>query len=77
MISTIRRVVGLVALVLFMAGAALAHHSFAMFDHTKTLTLRGAVTKFQWTNPHAYIELDVTDPKGAVTHFSVDAPAST
>jgi len=63
--SIIRPVVGAVALVLLVAGSALAHHSFAMFDHTKTLTLRGAVTKFQWTNPHAYIELDVTDAKGA------------
>jgi len=70
--SIIRPVVGAVALVLLVAGSALAHHSFAMFDHTKTLTLRGAVTKFQWTNPHAYIELDVTDAKGAVTHYSIE-----
>jgi hypothetical protein len=50
----------------------LAHHSFAMFDHTRTVTLRGGVTKFQWTNPHAYIELDVRDAKGVVTHFSIE-----
>jgi hypothetical protein len=29
---------------------AAAHHSFAVFDHTRTLTIRGVVTKFQWTN---------------------------
>lgn len=59
-------------LVLLTAAPLLAHHSFAMFDHTRTLTLKGAVTKFQWTNPHAYIELDVPDAKGAMTHFSVE-----
>lgn len=59
-------------LVLLTAGAAAAHHSFAMFDHTRTLTLRGAVTRFQWTNPHAYLELDVPGAKGAVTHYSLE-----
>ena len=57
--------------VLLMAGPALAHHSFAMYDHTRTLTLKGTVTKFQWTNPHAYIELDVPDSNG-VKHFSIE-----
>ncbi len=51
---------------------SLAHHSFAMFDHERTLTLNGTVTKFQWTNPHAYIELDVAGANGAVTHFSIE-----
>ena len=38
---------------------ALAHHSFAMFDQKKIVTLEGTVHQFQWTNPHAFIELDV------------------
>ena len=56
------------------AGAvvAMAHHSFTMFDQTKQVTLSGTVTEFQWTNPHAFIELDVTDEKGAVKHWSVE-----
>lgn len=70
--TNVRSTVGIVTLVLGLAGSAFAHHSFAMFDHTKTLTLRGAVTRFQWTNPHAYIELDVPDAKGAMTHFSIE-----
>jgi len=41
------------------AAPALAHHSFAMFDQTKLMTLEGTVHEFQWTNPHAFIELDV------------------
>jgi hypothetical protein len=40
---------------------AAAHHSFAMFDQRKVLTLEGTVNQFQWTNPHAFIELDVTN----------------
>ena len=49
-----------------------AHHSFAMFDQTKPVTLTGTVTAFEWTNPHAYIEIDVTEAKGGVTHWSVE-----
>jgi len=37
------------------AGAALAHHSFAMYDGTKVVTLKGAVKNFQWTNPHVIV----------------------
>jgi len=72
MTSRVWKAAGLLSLVLAMAGAAMAHHSFAVYDHTKTLTLSGTVTKFQWTNPHAYIELDVPDAKGAVKHYSIE-----
>jgi hypothetical protein len=57
---------------LAIATPALAHHSFAMFDYTNRVTLMGTVTKFEWTNPHAYIELDVTDANGAVKHYSIE-----
>jgi hypothetical protein len=49
-----------------------AHHSFAMFDTTRRVTLSGTVTGFEWTNPHAYIELDVPDTNGGVKHWSVE-----
>jgi hypothetical protein len=62
----------LAAIILITAAAAEAHHSFAMYDHTRTLTLKGNVTKFQWTNPHAYLELDVKDAKGAVKHYTLE-----
>jgi len=51
---------------------ALAHHSFTMFDMTKSITLAGTVTEFQWTNPHTYIEIDVPDEKGVVKHWSIE-----
>jgi hypothetical protein len=66
-------VVGLLSsIVLTTAGPALAHHSFAVFDHTRTMAVTGTVTKFQWTNPHAFLELDVPDDKGNVQPFTVE-----
>ncbi len=53
------------------AAPALAHHSFAMFDQKKIVTLDGTVTQFQWTNPHAFIEMDVPNA-GKVTHWSIE-----
>ena len=45
------------------AGPALAHHSFSMFDHEKTMTLSGTVKEFEWTNPHAWLHIVATDEK--------------
>src|SRR5579872_6692784 len=44
------------------AAPAFAHHSFAMFDRQKNVTLSGAVKEFQWTNPHCWVQLVVKDP---------------
>jgi len=45
-------------------GTALAHHSFgAEFDQENPVVLDGTVTKFDWTNPHSRIHLDVVNPK--------------
>ena len=52
--------------------AASAHHSFAMFDHVHRVTLAGTVTRFQWTNPHVFIELDVPEANGQTKHFSIE-----
>ena len=46
-------------LVVMYATRLLAHHYFAMFDTGQQVSLTGVVTAFEWTNPHAYIELDV------------------
>ena len=54
------------------AAPAFAHHSFAMYDHSRTVTLKGEVTKFQWTNPHGYLELDIKQKDGTVRHFSCE-----
>jgi hypothetical protein len=54
------------------ASAALAHHSFAVFDRTKKVTLTGTVKDFQWTNPHAWIQVDVAGDKGQSTEWGVE-----
>jgi hypothetical protein len=50
---------------------ASAHHSFAMFDTAKRVTLAGTVTAFEWTNPHSYIEIDVEE-SGRAKHWSIE-----
>ena len=42
---------------------ASAHHSFAMFDATKEVTMSGTVKEFEWTNPHSWLRVTVNDPK--------------
>ena len=63
---------GVLGLLMVMTAPAVAHHSFAVFDHTRTLTIRGTVTKFQWTNPHGFLEVDVPQPDGTTKHFSIE-----
>jgi len=49
-----------------------AHHSFAMFDQAKEQTLEGTVKEFQWTNPHAWVQLLVKGPDGKVVEWSIE-----
>jgi hypothetical protein len=49
-----------------------AHHSFAMFDNTRSVTLHGKVTDYQWTNPHAYLSIDAEDGKGGTKHYVME-----
>jgi len=61
-----------VALVLS-APAVIAHHSFAAeFDANKALTLKGIVTKIEWSNPHTYFYMDVTDANGKVVNWGME-----
>jgi hypothetical protein len=60
----IRRLALASALALAAVSPALAHHSFAMFDRTKQVTLVGTVKDFQYSNPHSWIQLVVTTPTG-------------
>jgi hypothetical protein len=50
----------------------LAHHSAAEYDATKVVSVKGTVTQFEWTNPHAYIYLDVKDDKGEVEKWTAE-----
>jgi hypothetical protein len=59
-------------IILIMASTALAHHSFAVFDHTRTLNLKGSVTRFQWSNPHGFLDIDVQEADGTVKHYTLE-----
>lgn len=60
------------AAVLLLIAPAGAHHSFAMFDSVNKTTITGTVTRFEWTNPHVFIELDVPGSNGELKHWSVE-----
>jgi hypothetical protein len=58
------KVVGVTAItVAALAAPALAHHSFAMFDAEKTVTLQGTVKELEWINPHSWLRVMVKDEK--------------
>src|SRR5688572_26555878 len=58
------------AMALFVALPLLSHHSHAMFDHTKQLTLNGTVTAFVFRNPHVFLYIDVKGENGeTVNHW--------
>jgi hypothetical protein len=64
-----------VAAALFVLGsvaAISAHHSFAVFDHSQTVTVTGTVTKFQWTNPHGFLEIDYRASDGTIKHYTIE-----
>src|SRR5260370_26117144 len=64
-------VVGIATLAVY-AIPAVAHHSFAMFDASKTVTLEGSVKEFQWTNPHAWILLNVANQQGQADVWAIE-----
>ena len=61
-------VVGLVV-----ARPVLAHHGAAgLYDMSKAVLMKGTITKFEWTNPHVYIQLAVAEQGGAVRNYTVE-----
>lgn len=62
--------IGLAAMLL--AGPASAHHSFAVFDRDKLMTLEGTIKQFEWTNPHSWIQIDVPDGAGGLVEWGIE-----
>jgi Family of unknown function (DUF6152) len=58
--------------VIAMAGTAMAHHSFAMFDQENPIELEGIVQEFKYTSPHTFILLQVKGPDGSVTVWNLE-----
>lgn len=57
---------------LLTVGTTSAHHSTAMYDNEHRITITGTVMKFDWTNPHAFIYLEVKDEKDKTTEWEVE-----
>jgi len=73
--SAIRRAIVSTTLVAAVAGTGVslgAHHSFAPFDITTEKTITGTVSRFEWTNPHSWIFVDVPNDKGGVDTWAVE-----
>src|ERR1700693_3169124 len=67
------RVSGLLAGLALSVLPVFAHHSFeAEYDSNKPITLKGTVTKVEWTNPHARFYIDVKDESGNVTNWNLE-----
>jgi len=65
---------GVAAIALLCAAPVLAHHSFsAEYDATQPITLRGALTKMDWVNPHGRLYIDVTQPDGKVVNWAIES----
>jgi hypothetical protein len=63
-----------VAVYVFLSAAPVdAHHSFAAeYDVHQRVTLQGTLTSFEWTNPHAWVHVDVKDADGKVENWNVE-----
>jgi hypothetical protein len=70
-VNTKRFVVLVLLAGLFMVSSqAFAHHSTAEFDMAQVIAIKGTVTQFEWTNPHAYIHVESKDDKGNVEKWA-------
>lgn len=62
-------------LLLIGAQPAMAHHSFAMFDLTKEVTVQGVVKQFTWANPHVWLDIMVSGDNGQAQTWGLESLA--
>ncbi len=72
-IRSILSVAGLLAaLICAIAVPAFAHHSFGRYDMEKTSEIQGSVAKFEWSNPHSWLFVDVVSANGATVTYGFE-----
>jgi hypothetical protein len=64
--------IAMLLLISDISGSAWAHHSPAVFDRSKRVTVEGTVTEFKWENPHSWIHLDTTAEDGKTQMWTVE-----
>jgi hypothetical protein len=73
MILQQRRITVVAVVLLSFLAPVSAHHSVgAYYDTSRQVTLKGAVTEIEWTNPHMFLHVDVRDEHGAVTSWAIE-----
>ena len=76
MINILKKTAGRIAILFTLvagaAGIALAHHSYSAFDMTGEKTVSGVIKKFDWTNPHSWIWIDVKNEGGEVETWGIE-----
>ena len=70
--NTLRAALLILLTTVLLPATVSAHHSFAMFDNTREVWLEGTITEFQWTNPHTWIQIMVTDADGKQVEWSLE-----
>ncbi len=68
---------GCLVVLSILAGTIQAHHSPAVFDRTRSISLEGVITSFSWSNPHSWIHLNVTTESGDVEAWTVEMNPAT
>jgi hypothetical protein len=69
------RFLAALAIALASVVAVSAHHAAAGIDRTKTVTLKGTLKQFSWSNPHSWMEIEVAGPDGKVVTWTIEMTA--
>ena len=73
MINMFRTISFAVVILLTVSAPLFAHHGGAAYDTDKTVTVKGTVTDYVWSNPHVFVKVDVKDGSGNAAHWIVEA----
>lgn len=72
---TMRRLAMLSAAVMLASAPLFAHHSAAMFDRSRKVTIKGTVVRFQYVQPHSWIDVMTVDESGKETLWAFEGGA--
>jgi uncharacterized protein DUF6152 len=72
MMSKLVVVLAAVGGLLLFSGSLMAHHGVAGYDMTKTITVHGTVSKFDWSNPHVVVYVDAKNDSGETQHWTIE-----